>query len=100
MSFLESFKPLIGLRSSKITAAATTEPASGPRPASSTPATSPGASHESAACSVSKGADFLVRFLAEDLAGGLTGEDLGDGISGQFRCVALEIGVQRGKALL
>jgi hypothetical protein len=39
-SFFESVNPGIGRLRSRITAAATTEPASGPRPASSTPATS------------------------------------------------------------
>ena len=42
LSFLESASPVIGLRGSRITAAATTGPASGPRPASSTPAIRPG----------------------------------------------------------
>ena len=44
VSFLESARPAIGLRGSKITAAATTGPAKGPRPASSTPAIRPTAS--------------------------------------------------------
>ena len=38
VSFLESFNPCIGLFGSNITAAATTEPTKGPRPASSAPA--------------------------------------------------------------
>ena len=38
VSFLESVRPLMGCNSSNITAAATTGPAKGPRPASSTPA--------------------------------------------------------------
>ena len=38
LSFLESFKPSMGLLGSKMTAAATTEPTKGPRPASSAPA--------------------------------------------------------------
>ncbi len=39
VSFFESFNPSIAADGSRITAAATTGPASGPRPASSTPAT-------------------------------------------------------------
>ena len=41
LSVLESASPATGLRGSRMTAAATTGPTSGPRPASSTPATSP-----------------------------------------------------------
>ena len=44
VSTLESARPRMRLRSSRITAAATTGPASGPRPASSTPAIRPGGS--------------------------------------------------------
>ena len=42
VSAFESARPAIGRDGSRITAAATTGPASGPRPASSTPATRPG----------------------------------------------------------
>ena len=51
VNFLESAKPLMGLRSSKMTAAATTGPARGPRPASSTPASKPGVSQARLTCS-------------------------------------------------
>ena len=54
LSAFESARPLIGCRSSRITAAATTGPASGPRPASSTPATRPGASKLRPSCSARK----------------------------------------------
>src|SRR5690606_29585170 len=40
VSFFESLSPLMGRRGSRITAAVTTGPHSGPRPTSSTPATS------------------------------------------------------------
>ncbi len=72
--------PLIGARSSRITAAATTGPASGPRPASSTPATSPGTSQASLACSAFK--NFF------------------DRIGGQLGGVALQGVVHRFKAKL
>jgi hypothetical protein len=54
VSFLESARPAIGCRSSRMTAAATTGPASGPRPASSTPATRPGGCQGRQACSGSE----------------------------------------------
>jgi len=41
VSFLESLRPAIGRAGSRITAAAVTGPASGPRPASSMPQTRP-----------------------------------------------------------
>ena len=59
VSFLESAKPGMGCKSSNMTAAATTGPAKGPRPASSTPAINPGASQTKAVCSVSN--DFFDR---------------------------------------
>ena len=58
-SVLESRSPLIGFCSSRITAAATTGPASGPRPASSTPATKPCTAQVRPSCSGSK--DFFDR---------------------------------------
>ena len=57
LSFFESAKPGLGSKSSKITAAAKTGPASGPLPASSTPATKVGASQFKGDCLTSK--DFF-----------------------------------------
>src|SRR5690606_33769090 len=81
VSFLESANPAMGFKSSKITAAATTGPANGPRPASSTPATKPGACHCRQTCSGSAREDFL------------------DGMGRQSRCVFAQNFVQSGKSL-
>ena len=70
LSFLESASPLMGCRSSKMTAAANTGPASGPRPASSTPA--------SKQAGVSQ--HRLVCWLVCCLAWLARGDDLADGI--------------------
>ena len=79
VSTLESARPAIGRSSSRITAAATTGPASGPRPASSTPATRPGASQ-----------------LEAELLSAC--EDLRDGIGGRrARCRAAGRGAVRSK---
>ena len=59
VSFFESARPAIGRRSSRMTAAATTGPTSGPRPASSTPATRPGGCQGKLTCSGSE--DFFDR---------------------------------------
>src|SRR5665811_2365885 len=85
VSTLESAKPLIGCKSSRITAAASTGPASGPRPASSTPATKPAAPQASAAC-LTAACSALEHLL--------------DRIGGQSWCVALQFNVQRSKSTL
>src|SRR6478609_1840776 len=70
MTSIESARPAIGWMSSRITAAATTGPASGPRPASSTPAIRPTPSQLKPSCS---GTD-----------------DLGDRIAGLLRGIAAQ----------
>src|SRR5436190_19979479 len=65
--------------SSRMTAAATTGPASGPRPASSTPATRPSTSKRNPSC--------------------LGGEDFFDGIGGSLCGVAAQLAVQRVESL-
>src|SRR5256885_5863818 len=71
----------MGLRSSRMTAAATTGPANGPRPASSTPATNPGGCQGRHACS-----------------GGSGGNDFLDRMGGQFGSIAPQFMVQRCEA--
>src|SRR3954471_4135630 len=78
----ESARPRMRLVSSRMTAAATTGPASGPRPASSTPAIRPSGSQ----------ASLVWRGLAFD--------DLLDGIGAKLRCVAPQLEVQRAEFLL
>src|SRR5690349_180069 len=72
VSCLESFRPRMRLLSSRMTAAATTGPASGPRPASSTPAINPTGSQSRRFCFRLAGKDFF------------------DGIGGEGGGVALE----------
>ena len=85
---LESPRPSIGCSSSRMTAAATTGPASGPRPASSTPAIRPGRSKTKANCAGSG-----------TVATPSAAEDLRDRIAGPARRVLAQQMMEFGEAL-